>query len=235
MKTAGDVQVRLSSVTRSSPLFGLFYIDPEIVSNADPGAGWIIDKVILSDATGNQNLISRLTDSSPRYFGQILLETLWPDENAWKLAIEIKRTNNPAPAELVSFKAVPVPPAPAINTPALEVGSPLPSPLLTNIIDGQRIVLAYFTNTRNVLSSDAIPFPGARVELPDKPSDVALDFVRAVTDTGATVQKIRDSGDGSSLEIQFQRLPANAKTVDLTFRLQKTRTVEFLFRPPPPN
>ena len=243
VKKAGDIEIRLSSVTHGPTMVGLTYFDAEIVSDSGSGSGWELDSAVLSDATGNRILGKRLGDSKAyrsRNYGESVLGTLWPEENAWKLALEIKNTNEPAPAELVSFKSVPVPPAPTINTPAIDVGMPslgrpASPPLLTNIIDGQRIVLVYITNTVNILSSDAIPFPGVRVELPDKPSGFALDFVSAVTDTGTMVEKIRDSGDNSFLEVQFQRLPAQAKTVDLTFRLQRTRTVEFLFHPPPSN
>ena len=75
-----------------------------------------------------------------------------------------------------------------------------------------------------------------RVELPGKPAGVALDFLKITTDTGKveTAEAGYFAGDFDFVQC-LQSIPSNAQTVDITLVVQKTRTVEFLVKPPKPG
>ncbi len=53
-----------------------------------------------------------------------------------------------------------------------------------------------------------------------------------ITDTGDEIQLKANSWDPFARVIYLAAIPANAKTVDITFSVQKMRSVEFFVRPP---
>ena len=53
-----------------------------------------------------------------------------------------------------------------------------------------------------------------------------------VCDTGATNQSMSSSTSGATREYGFGDIPVEAKTVNFTFALQQSRTVEFTVKPP---
>ena len=68
-----------------------------------------------------------------------------------------------------------------------------------------------------------------RIELPDKPNDVVLDFLGPNYATAAFPAQVSPETDSSYLlHINLKAISANAQTMDLTFAVQKTRSVEFL-------
>src|SRR5207237_3557421 len=68
---------------------------------------WRGNGVEVSDATGNvaQNSSISWGDESAGFSFQ---PSLWPEEKAWKLKLEIKRTRGFRPNELLVFKNVPL-------------------------------------------------------------------------------------------------------------------------------
>jgi hypothetical protein len=215
-------------------------LDVSLISPADSTESWVPQSAELSDATGNflnRVFYSTLLDgeglgrskpSAKTGFTEYLPGTLWPDEPAWRLRLEIKRAAGFAPEEFVVFK----------NVPVAQMGS-LNDSRRTNVVGGVQLVLTSFarsgpqTNSNVTSSSASIYF-----DLPGRPAGVAVDVLKIITDGGQSLRVGELSGNGghqSNPIISLHSIPTNAQTVDITFIVQKTRTVEFLVKPPKPE
>jgi hypothetical protein len=169
--------------------------------------------VQVRDAAGNA--LPRLPDESG--YRLAVMATLWPGEEAWRLKLDLKRARGFAPGDIVTFKNVPVP----------KVGTANVMPI-TNFVGGMELVLREFR--RNPDRS------WIRVELPAQPDGVVVDFVEITTDTGEKPAYPGQAAGwpfGSILDLPS--IPANVQTMDITWVVQKTRSVEFLVKPPQPN
>jgi len=128
-----------------------------------------------------------------------------------------------APEEIVTFKNVPVPMVgPSNSTP------------MTNMAGGVPVVLREFLRKPDL--TNIASWPSAtiiRFELSTHPAGVALDFVEITTDTG---EKAGIYGHAwrspSDRELLLASIPAGVQTMDITWVAQKTRSVEFLVKPP---
>jgi len=219
------------------------FFDVSLNSERGINEEWVVQNAELSDATGNilaspSNEASSGDNVSPMTFmGEYRLSipgTLWPDEAAWRLKLELKRKSGFAPREFVTFKNVPVP----------KIGMAYFSPV-TNTADGMQIVLKEFvengdrTNIRypsgtnaSYFVNDHTPETMVAVELPDHPEGVAVDFVKMVADIGETFEKHGNSWKPFYRGASLKFIPTNAQTVDITWVVQKMRSVEFLVKPP---
>ena len=163
--------------------------------------------------------------------------TLWPDEAAWRLKLELKRKSGFAPEELVTFKNVPVP----------QIGKTNFAPI-TNMVGGVQIVLRTFVENgdrtkirypggtnANFSVIDRTPETMVAVELPDHPEGVAVDFVKMIADTGETFEKHGNGWMPFWRRATLKFIPSNTQTVDITWVVQRMRSVEFLVKPPRPN
>ena len=196
---------------------------------------WVLHSAELSDATGNvlrntllQTLIEPFEGYGPPQlagwgaYSESIHGTLWPDEAAWRLKLEFKRASGFAPEEVVTFKDVPVP-AVGTNT----------YPGWTKKAGGIKVALSKF---------ERIPYhsrwsmfglmPQVTVELPGKPMGVALDFLGMKADAGQVKRHDFGRPDAFAYTFWVDSIPTNAKTMDFTFVVQKTRMVEFLVKPP---
>jgi len=118
------------------------FFDVSLTSARGTNEEWVVQSAELSDATGNvlaspSNVGSSGGNVSPMTFmGEYRLSlpgTLWPDEAAWRLKLELKRKSGFAPDELVTFKNVPVPKIGITNFPPI-----------TNMVGGVQLVLKEF-------------------------------------------------------------------------------------------
>jgi hypothetical protein len=222
------------------------FFDVALESERGTNEEWVVQNAELSDATGNvlsspSNVSSSGENVSPMTFlGEYRLSipgTLWPDEAAWRLKLEMKRKSGFAPDEFVTFKNVPVP----------KIGTTEFTPI-TNMVGGVQIALKEFvengdrTNIRyprgtnaSFAVNDHTPETMVAVELPGHPEGVAVDFVRMTSDTGEIFEKHGNSWRPFYRGASLIFIPTNAQTVDITWVVQKVRSVEFLVKPPLPN
>ena len=263
VKPAGDVEVRLQDF-----ITGVL-VRPYVNTDYRPGQKgegvstlfdlslksrgtnevWEIASADLSDATGNrihampnEGLITGPNRSSFK-------GVLPPDEAAWRLKVELKRTfpypewagfaawlltmtNQADGLKLVSFTNVPLLSASATNM-----------IWRTNAVGEVPIVLREFMQESG--GGSGTPTRGKpkfRVEPAGGLPGTWLDFVRVTTDTGeaaTTVQKLAMMIDGTGLNssarsyrfVVLPSVPAGVKTVNLTWAMQKMRSVEFLVKP----
>ena len=170
--------------------------------------------------------------TTPEHFGP----ALWPDEAAWRLRLEFKRASGFSASELVTFRRVPILNAAATNT-----------LWQTNVVGGVQFVLRKYVQEppghRPGLHSITTGKPKFRLEMAGRLDGVSLDFVGLTTDSGEkaeadqrTVAQLHTSkeydDDARLAGAILWSLPPNVKTMDITWAVQKTRTVEFMVKPP---
>jgi len=258
VKKAGDLEVRLVAVvaerqycniqlrtSNSEPGAAISSL-PEarfnLMLNSTRGTneGWVFARTEVSDATGNLRRFVEHNDprlvwpwapppsNSPKSsFACCFGCASWPDEQAWRLKLDFKRSCGHDPQELVTFKNVPVPAVGATNI-----------LFLTNGIHGVPIVLKQEfcreTNrppvSRSGFSLSPVLPTRITLQLPGKPADVALDFVRATQDQEWNIQGCSWSPDSAILLLDS--IPTNVATVDIAWAVQKLRSAEFLVKPP---
>jgi hypothetical protein len=184
---------------------------------------WALHSADLSDP--GRNHLRRYWSLRDQWPYQFMAGTLWSDESAWRLKLEWKRKTGFAPADLVTFT----------NVPLLASGASGPI-LRTNTAQGLQLVLMeYFSGAR------AYGTPMFRLQTPNR-EGMAFDFVELITDQGEAMV-MREMLDTAAAPrpplttppriILFgKEPPTNAATVNLTWVIQKTRSVEFLVQPP---
>jgi hypothetical protein len=278
VRTAGDLEVRLEnlevqpqitstgvqqgkrSVTRGSNLETFF--DVSLKSARGTNEAWMVQRSELSDATGNviRNMnfapVNLLTENSKmRTFylpsdAQTLWATLWPDEAAWKLKLELKRYAGFATNELVTFQNVPLlrysEIAGGASTPSTRSYYSLVGPTneiwMTNTVGSFQVILEEHMRW----DSGAIKYfsyPKFFLKIPNAPHGWDVEIVQMTTPSGEPVHV----GSGNDfitniatgvLKLEPFRLafaPTNATTVNIICAVQKTRSVEFLVAPPLPR
>jgi len=262
-KKAGDLEVRLDDLIAGGQVGGTSVIKTNgsrgqpyhaaskgqdtvtrfnfsVRSSSGTNEVWVLQSAELSDATGN---VIRNTSFMSSYlafegharrqltewaaYTESIPGTLWPDEAAWRLKLEFKRASGFAPQEVVTFKNVPVPAMGTTNYPSF-----------TKKAGGIKVVLTKFARRPNLTIVggglyDMTTYVTA--ELPGKPKGVAIDFLSMKADAGQAEQYGSSEPDNFSYRVLVTSIPANAKTMDFTFVVQKTRAVEFLVKPPKPE
>ena len=180
---------------------------------------WTVSNVAISDATGNR--VRQTTFSVDHDKGRFQFSpSLWPDEAAWKMEVEVKKRAGFAPEELFTVKGV-------------------------RIEEGERKI-GFSTNVGGVtITLDrwvrrAPPKPGtwssesaARLSgtVGVAPDNVHVDLVSAVTDTGEPLESGGSSMGGLTREWWYRTAPAKAQAADFTFAVHRSRWVEYLVKP----
>jgi hypothetical protein len=224
------------------------FFDLSLTSSRGTSEAWEIASADLSDATGNHIHAIPGFNSSMDGYRNAFRGTCWPDEAAWRLKLELKRKLGFPPAELitfrmlnhrtegwefVTFKNVPVLNAGATNT-----------LWRTNAVGGVQIVLREYMQEAPGDGSGlrTTGKPKFRVEVAGGLEGFSLDFVTLTTDTGEkadTGEKMvtqfdshLNIGTGAYRIVALASVPADVKTVGITWAVQKTRSVEFLVKSP---
>jgi hypothetical protein len=230
-KVEGDLQVRLMDFTVAAAKSGTS-VNGTLIPFHRPGAGedheivfkldtysprgtnetWIIQPAELSDTTGN-----RVRSDNPLHFPVTdeyrFGPALWPNETGWRLKLTLKRSRGYNPEELVTFTNVPVPTL-----------GPTNAVFVTNRIHGMPVALTVWQPTAQETA--------ITVELPDKPAGKAVDFVELSADAGRKLTGYSVSRSDYWSANLVSSIPSNVKTVNITWAVQKTHTVEFLVKPP---
>jgi len=193
----------------------------QVASNGQPSRAWTVAGVELTDATGNTAHAYRSAASSLEgqpVFG--LSAALWPDEPAWKLRVEFSRIADFAPDERVSLPPIPVPEPDThslIHTQMTVQGATFSGKLLAHLA-----VPASIGNirARAELVVSLVPVEGLRLRL-----------VRAADDRGRELRHLPGYAETSGAHNFWLELPADARTLDLTFAVTRSRFLEFVARP----
>jgi hypothetical protein len=110
---------------------------------------------------------------------------------------------------------------------------------MTNMVGDVPVVLRELVrNPDNAINMMIGMFGGTRirVELPTHPDGFALDFVEITTDTREKPVKYGETWRSPfDRAVLLKSIPASVQTMDITWLVQKTRSVEFLVKPPKPE
>jgi hypothetical protein len=197
-------------------------------SPGNTNESWTVSKARLSDATGN-SVASTGSNQSLLGDRQVFSfsPSLWPDESAWRLEVEAKRTKGFADSELVVFKGVPLPAIGQTN-----------SHLLRQSVGGiqitlDRVVRRAPLKDRSSYGSDQL----SRVDIRHSPlpTGIHCDFVTVVTDTEVALQNESLTSSDTEAGYRTGNIPADARFVDVTLAVHRGQTVSFLVKPELPH
>ncbi len=193
----------------------------KVRSLSNPMRAWQVIHAEVSDATGNtlpnQGMTSGSIDSSLFTFSP----GLWTNEAAWKLRCEIRCVKGFAPGELITFSNVPLPEM--FQTNHLEWSTSL---------DGATVTLDYIIRRQPFTNGgwNSKLVSTARFVLSGATQDIHLEFVEAHADKDIYVQ-CRSGRNGENWLERDLSIPAEARTLNLTLGMDKSRWVEFLVKP----
>lgn len=247
-KRAGDLQVRLTDFTVAAANSGnaiasingkqtrfhppapgenqeaVFRLD--IHSPRGTNEAWLVEPAELSDATGNRAQAapcSRWSITDEYYLGP----ALWPDESAWRLTLTLRRCRGYDSEEVLTFTNVPVPAVGATNT-----------FFQTNSVHGVPVLLKQEfirePDRTPVVLRGSMSATRVVVELVNPPEGWVVDFVQLNADTGWRPKEWSNWQTANSAVVTLFSIPPDVRSLDLTWAVQKVRTVEFLVKPPKP-
>ena len=184
---------------------------------------WTIAGAQLSDATGNVLSSTSLGSHTAGNLREFTMgPSLWPDEKAWKLRLEIKRERGFASEELMTFKDVPLPTVNGTNTFSMQKTMSKASITLNHIIRRQPVTGDSWS------SSDLSEMRLLQTGLP---AGLHCDLVSVRTDDGKEVKYPSSSFSDMERTYHLQDVPRESKTMDITFAIHRSRFVEFFVSP----
>ncbi len=199
-----------------------------------PTENWRLQKVTLSDATGNGWF--PYLDLTKQEFnwakgGQAeFLGALWPGENAWKLDVEVVRSGGFLTNDI--FKVNILLPSPGAvlhltnewphESVTLKLNA-LASPD-TDHVGNYKWVGKWWGEDKNKVYSLVL-----HVE-PDL-NGQRLSLIKAIDDTGAPVDLLEHRSQDYKQQALFLKPGPDASTLQLTFALSHSRLLQFLARP----
>lgn len=186
---------------------------------------WQVAGVDVSDATGNSahNMTMSWNGNTDAFS---FSPSLWLGEAAWKLKLEVKRTEGFRPEEIFAFKNVPL--GELNRTNALGWTTNVAGITLTLRDICRR---APFTNN----SWSGSQLSNFRFKHADLPTGTQLDLLWVAYDTGKTNRSESWSSSSNEREYDFREIPLEARTADIVFAIQQSRSVEFTVKPELPE
>lgn len=189
-----------------------------------PSDGWTVAGLTLSDATGN--MVEPDASSQYQHEGQAhfaLQGGLCIEEPAWKMRVEFARQKGFQPGELWTVRDVPI----------TRRGTPAdPSARFTR--HGVTLRLLGITAAGAQPPPDGVIMGDGTTVYVQAPSSIeGLQFtlVRAADDQGRSVAGTRSIVSGSGVHGFGLQAARDARALDLTFALQRSRFAEFVARP----
>jgi hypothetical protein len=187
---------------------------------------WQVAGVEVSDATGNSTHNSGMNSWGGNNANFAFTPGLWPTEAAWKVQLEIKRSEGFRPEEIFMFKHVPLGALDRTNVIAWTTN-------VAGITVTLQSIYRCAPQTNNTWSSSQIS--DVHFTLSTLSAGTHLDLLRMVCDTGMTNQSASWSSSGNERDYGFRDIPLAAQTADFTFAIQQSRTVEFTVKPQLPE
>ena len=204
----------------------------QIQQNGKTATNWQPAQVVTSDATGNS--IMGWCNSEWENDEEVTLYQygLWPDEPAWKLRVEFSRTSGFHNDELWTVQNVPLEPGRMQdfwNYGRDQTNSAFAETTL-NGIHLKLFPAKQFTDQRNMRGS----IEGGLAVQADLPLDgMRLTLIEATDDQGHKIKPMTWSWGGTDFRFGLQEL-GNARSLNLTLALHRSRFVEFTAKPAKP-
>ena len=243
---AGDTGIMFGGgdmSARNDPMHKSVRLAFHMVQNGSDATNWQPVAVETSDATGNQVGMYSWGTGSDR--GDTNNDAtinyqwgLWPSEPAWKLRVEMSRTSGFTDAETWSVTNVPVHKGTwqdlwnyQFNQRGQRKNSQTNSAFALGTVNGHQVsIFPVIQTTDQNWGPDQKP-GGVRVVVdPELPEGYRM-TVLATNERGRSLQSWGPNGGGGGAYVsQFQDL-GNAKSVNLTIAIHKSRFVEFTVKP----
>ncbi len=193
-------------------------------------APWQVRSLQLSDATGNRwpsgDLLSRVEPGPEPRLSASMLGALWASEPAWKLRVELSRTNDFAPNELLTLPNISLPGP----TQVVQLDLPLEvsvAGVCDAFIAGPAVRMPPFY-TRELNETQLNIALSRKSETEDK----RLDLVRVQDDQGRIVPFDESYFFPYLTNRLFVLMPApDARSLTVTLAVHPSRFVEFLATP----
>ena len=194
---------------------------------------WQPVRIETSDATGN-NVVNNSWSNSRDENGDATMTYqwgLWPDEPAWKLRVEMSRTSGFNDDELWKVENLPV--KPGSQQDMWNYGGQnsraIPPFAETNFND-IHVKIFPAEQFTDVPHGNGQPEGGFRIQIDPAPEGMHIALVKITDDQGRVLQSWNPSWGGGSFTYQLQNL-RNAKSLNITLALHKSRFVEFTVKP----
>jgi hypothetical protein len=193
---------------------------------------WQPVRIETSDATGNQ--VMNNSWSNTREGDEAVMTYqwgLWPDEAAWKLRVEMSRTSGFNDDELWTVENVPVQPGRQMDF--WNYGNnnnKSNAPFAETTLDGVHLKLYPATQFTDQIFNGQKQ-GGFRIIADPPPADgYRMTLAKATDEQGREIQSWNPSWGGGNYGFQLQNI-RNAKFLNITVALHKSRFVEFTAKP----
>jgi len=194
---------------------------------------WRPYRIGMSDATGNQ--IQNNSWSNRRENDEAVMVYqwgLWPDEPAWKLNVEMTRTSGFKDDEVWTVKDLPVNAGSTRDFANSRVSTRADAAFAETTLNGVHLKIFPAVQFTNQNSANGLKRGAIRLQVDPEPETLQMQMgVGSLTDEqGRNPQFGGPNGGGGSESIQIQDL-RNAKTLNVTIAIHKSRFLEFTVKP----
>ena len=194
---------------------------------------WQPYRIAMSDATGNHiqnNSWSNRRDKDEAVM--VYQWGLWPDEPAWKLDVEMTRTSGFKDDETWTVQNLPVKPGTQQDLYNYTRNSRTNSAFAETTLNGVHLMIYPAVQFTDQNLGNGQKMGGIRLQVDPEPDTLQMRMgIGSLTDEqGHNLQSWGPNGGGGSESIQIQDL-RNAKMLNVTIAIHKSRFVEFTVKP----
>lgn len=194
---------------------------------------WQPYRIAMSDATGNQ--IQNTSWSNRRDKDEAVMVFqwgLWPDEPAWKLNVEMTRTSGFKDDETWTVQNLPVKAGSQQDLYNYARNGPTNAAFAETTLNGVHLQIFPAVQFTDQNLGNGQKMGGIRLQVDPEPETMQMRMgVGSLTDEqGRNIQSWGPNGGGGSESIQIMDL-RNAKTLNVTIAIHKSRFVEFTVKP----
>lgn len=242
----GDLTVTLTKCVAGYPGFGNYGTPKSVMNkavytayhfeqNGHVATNWQPVTVETSDATGNAVRNNSWSNSQDQNGDQILTYQwgLWPNEKAWKLKVEFSRTSGFNDNELWTVTNVPVKTGKQMDFWNYENRRKTNSPVAETTLNGIHLRLypaTIFTDS----DFNGGKMGGFRIIAnPPPPDGYRMTLISATDEAGHKIDSWNSGGGDGNYGFQLQNM-RNAKSLNITIALHKSRFTEFTVKPTKP-
>ena len=194
---------------------------------------WQPYRIAMSDATGNHiqnNSWSNRRDNDEAVM--VYQYGLWPDEPAWKLNVEMTRTSGFKDDEIWTVKDLPVKAGPQQELYSYTRNSRTNGAFAETTLNGVHLKIFPAVQFTDQNLGNGQKMGGLRLLVDPDPDNLQMRMgIGSLTDEqGRSLQNWGPNGGGGTETIQIQDM-RNAKTLNVTIAIHKSRFVEFTVKP----
>jgi hypothetical protein len=233
-KLVADAQSTLNrgnGVTRNDPINKGVQLDFDIQQKGQAVTNWRPVRAETSDAAGN-HVTGWVNDyrqnGEPSVFYQ---PGLWPDEPAWKLRLEFSRTSGFSDDEVWTVANVPVQPGSQQDVWNYRNSGGAKSAFAEATVNGIHLKLfpAIQFKDQNQGGGQSVSFT-IKADPDPEAQGMRLTLLKVSDDQGHDLQNRNSSWGGGNYQFGFPNA-RNAKMLNITLALHKSRFVEFTAKP----